>query len=567
MFGTIRRHQNWLWFIVVAVVIVSFVVYFDPSQRGSSGRGGGGAQLGEIDGKPVTPQQLRDAQQEARLLYFLNFRKWPEQDTERASQMGFDLEREAYLRLLRVAKANEAGIHVSDATVAALAKRLLGDFPLDRFEKEVLLPARVDAVDFERFVRHDAAIQQLSAINGLAGRLIAPAEVEAMYRRDHQELAGEIVLFSISNYLSRVTITNNALTQWYTNQMARYRTPEQMRVSYVEFSGSNFLAEADKQLATVTNLNAQLEQIYYKNGTNAFKDTNGVVLTREKAIEQIKENERSKLAHFFARRKANDFASKVYDMGAQQGDQPIRAELLANVAASEGLQLKVTPPFDLQEGPTNLNLVSVSPQLWTSLSPTNAISFQPLEGENAFYVVAYKDVIPSRLQPFEAVQAKVADDYRRAQALTLIRQEGMAFQARVTNALAQGKTFSEVATGMKLKPTPLPPISRSTETLTNFEETVNVRQLKNVLFSLEPGKSSGFIPNPPDGGYVLYLRAKLPLDESRLKAELPKFMAEMRYYKQNDVFNQWFRRAVEKSAATLPALNRQTTRGGAGPQG
>src|SRR5262245_39318956 len=115
MFGTIRRHQNWLWFVVVGVVIVSFVIYFDPSQRGSRGRSGrgGGAQLGEIDGRPITTQEFRDARQETRLLYFLNFRKWPEED-ERSAQMNFDIDRETSLRLLRVAKVKEAGIHISD---------------------------------------------------------------------------------------------------------------------------------------------------------------------------------------------------------------------------------------------------------------------------------------------------------------------------------------------------------------------------------------------------------------------------------------------------------------------
>jgi hypothetical protein len=97
MFGTIRRHQKWLWWGVVVVVIVSFVGYFNPSQRSSRGRGGrGGSGLGEIDGRPITPQEFRDARQETRLLYFLNFRKWPEED-ERSAQMNFDIDRETCL--------------------------------------------------------------------------------------------------------------------------------------------------------------------------------------------------------------------------------------------------------------------------------------------------------------------------------------------------------------------------------------------------------------------------------------------------------------------------------------
>jgi hypothetical protein len=148
-----------------------------------------------------------------------------------------------------VAKVKEAGIQVSDETVGMFAKRLLGDYPLAEFTKTVLQPRGLSPEDFERFVRNDAGIQQLSALVGMAGKLVTPAEAEVIYRREHQELGGEIVFFNLSNYLGRVTVTNEALGQWYTNHMAQYRTPEQITIRYVEFARSNFLAEADKQLA------------------------------------------------------------------------------------------------------------------------------------------------------------------------------------------------------------------------------------------------------------------------------------------------------------------------------
>jgi hypothetical protein len=176
--------------------------------------------------------------------------------------------------------------------------------------------------------------------------------------------------------------------------------------------------------------------------------------------------------------------------------------------------------------------------------------------------VALKDVIPSRVEPYETVQQKVLDDYKRSQAFTLSRQEAVDFQTTLTNALALGKTFSEAATQAKVNPVTLPPISPSTESLTNLEHNVNVRQLRQVMFSIEPGKSSGYIPNPPEGGYIVYVRAKLPMDEVKLKQELPKFLGEVRYYKQNEIFNQWFRRQVER--ANLP-LTKSKPAAGAPP--
>ncbi len=539
--------------MIIVLMIIPLLYWTD--QRGGSGRGSRGGGAGpEINGKIVTPKMLGEVQREVRLLYFLNFRKWPEQDHERAQQIGFDLENEAWLRLFRVGKAEEAGIQVSDKAVAELAHRLLGDYPVDRFEKEVLQPNALSADDFERFVMHDAAIQQLSSVVGAAGRMITPAEAEQLYRREHQELSGDIVFFSISNYLSKVVITNGALTNFFAQQMSRYRVPDKVRVSYVEFAKSNFLADADKEFGNVTNLQARLLEMYYKAGTNNFKDTNGNVLSEAAAIEKIKEEQRDRLAINFAARKANEFANKVYDK------QPLRAENLELVAAAEKLPVQVTMPFDVREGPTNLDVAPRFAQIAFSLDPTNKpISFEPLAGEKGIYIIALKDTIPGRAQSYEEVRDKVMDDYKHFNAYTLARNDGTNLVGTATNALLQGKTFEEAAQKLGLKVETLPPISQSTETLTNLEERLNVRQLKSIIFSLEPNSVSSYIPNPPEGGFVVYVRAKLPFDETRLRQELPKFTAELRYQKQNEIFGQWFRKQVDK--ANLP-LNKPKPRSG-----
>jgi hypothetical protein len=543
MFGTIRRHQSWLWFVIIGAMIIGLLWWTDQTTGRTSGGGRGGI-APQINGKTITPKTFGEAEREVRLLYFLNFRKWPEQDPERVRQIGFDLETESYLRLFRAGKAEEAGVRVSDQAIVDLVHRLLGDYPIDKFAKEVLEPNGLKVDDFERFVTRDAAIQQLSSVIGAAGRLVPPAEAEALYRRDNQELAGDIVFLPASNYLNKVVITNGALTNWYSQQMARYRVPDKIRASYVEFAKSNFLADADRELNSVSNLNIRLQEAYYKlGGTNYFKDTNGVPLTEENALAKIKEDERERMAMNFAARKANEFANKLYDK------QPQRAENLDLVAKEAGLNVQVTMPFDIETGPTNLNVSPKFTEIAFKLNPTeNPVSFQPIGGENGVYIIALKESIPGRPQSFEEVRDKVTDDYKRFSAFTLVRNDATNFIAKSTNAMAQGKTFEEVAQQLSLKAETLPPISRSTESLTNLEERLNVRQLKSIIFSLEPGKVSSYIPNPPEGGYVVYVRAKLPFDETKLRQELPKFMAELRYQKQNEIFGQWFRKEIEKEA-------------------
>jgi len=58
MIGTIRKHSAWLWVVIIAVTIFSFIYWgssrYDPSRSGK-------AYYGSIDGEPVSRDELTDA--------------------------------------------------------------------------------------------------------------------------------------------------------------------------------------------------------------------------------------------------------------------------------------------------------------------------------------------------------------------------------------------------------------------------------------------------------------------------------------------------------------------------
>ena len=51
MFGTIRKHQNWLWIFIIAVTILSMIFW---QSQGGSGNQRGAGNFGSIDNKPIT---------------------------------------------------------------------------------------------------------------------------------------------------------------------------------------------------------------------------------------------------------------------------------------------------------------------------------------------------------------------------------------------------------------------------------------------------------------------------------------------------------------------------------
>jgi hypothetical protein len=51
---------------------------------------------------------------------------------------------------------------------------------------------------------------------------------------------------------------------------------------------------------------------------------------------------------------------------------------------------------------------------------------------------------------------------------------------------------------------------------------------------------------------VVYIQAKLPVDEAKLRANLPEFTRSVHQVRRSEVFNEWFRREAEKAFSTLP---------------
>jgi peptidyl-prolyl cis-trans isomerase D len=432
---------------------------------------------------------------------------------------------------------------VSDHSVARAARERLGDFAPDKFEREFLSPQQLTLEDFERFIRHETAIQQLVGVAAASAKMLSPREAESLYRKEHEQVAVDVVGFWGTNYLAKVQASPAAISNYYTQNAAKYRIPPRVQVSYLEFSASNYLAEADKELAQRTNINAYVEEEYTKRGgTNSFKDTNGVPMAAQAAKDKLKEDIRIQFALMSARRKAAEFGNKLLDQKQQT------LQTFENLAAAEGYPVKVSPPFHKQE---DIDFPTAFRDKAVALNRESPILYSPIPGEHAVYVLALKTNLPSELPPLDKIREKVAADYKHAQALEMARKEGTAFQTTLTNGLAQKKTFAEISASANVKPVSVPPFSSITNAVPGLDERIDLRTLQNDGFKLKPGEASQF-QNNPEGGFVSYLKERIPVSDAQAKAELPDFIGHLRAYRQNEAFNDWFRKEAEQARLTLP---------------
>lgn len=556
MIGTIRHHQQWLWWFIILAIIIAFVYYFSPYVDMSSGFGSSqrnayyiGDKPVTINGKPIALDEFRKAHAEVYLAHFMRSggKEWPENDE--ATQR--ELERNAIIRIFLHKKLDEMDINISDKAVAQATRERLGNLPMATFVKEYLQPRGLTSQDFERFMKAEVGIQQLYGVAGLSGRLVNVQEAEKYYRKENEQFVIELAAFSASNYVDKVTASPEDLAKYYSNHMAMYRVGERTVVNYVEFPASNYFSIADQEIAKITNLQARIDEIYMKMGTNAFVDTNGNIMPEKEAKERIVKEQRTALALREGRREAAAFGDALYGMA-----QPNDAANLQKLAAAKGYEVKATAPFDFRTGlDTNVFPQEFKEQA-LKLTRDQPIAFRPLIGEEAVYVMALKEKVPGEMPPLEKVTDKVTTDFKNDKAREMARTAGTNFHATLTNALAQGKSFADASKQAGVEIIQVPPFSPTTTSLTNFTNNIPLRALQQIAINLEPGTASDFRPSF-EGGYVLFLRERKPVDEEQLKKELPDFVNRLRRSRQNEALDQWFRKQVDQAKVVIPT--RETT--------
>ena len=573
MFGTIRKHSTLLWVPIVFFTCLSMVWFFTDYRGGNSSGGKVEVDLGTINGRPISQEEYLNALQEVRLFHFFQSGgKWPTRDAASEER----LENESVYRVFLIQKLKEMDIQASEKSVALLEHAQLRDESYANFEKIHFQPNQVSIADYKRFVRHQAALQQLFSAVTVPGRLTTSAEAETLWRKENQQMAAQLAVFWTSNYLDKVTITNGALGTFYTNRAAFYRLPERLTLAYVEFTASNHLGEADTEIAAQTNLNEIVSDFYTRTrmDTNRWTDTNGAPLPEAAAKEKIKEEYRLNKALAAARRAAAGFGNQLMNQ-----PDPNKVSTLETLAKSNNLPVKITKPFDNRDGgleefdddpifasseddaaPESLR--DVIRKKAFALPEGSPVLFNPIVGKHAVYLLARQSKLPSESQPMDKVQDKVIADYKYVMASQLARAAGQSFHTNLTNGLALKKSFADLCAAERVKTIELPPFSAATRGLTNLDSRINLRYIQTLAQDTEIGQASAFLPAQPasEGGFILYAKARPPVDETKLQAELPDFFNRLKAYRQDEAFQQWFRKQAEQ--ARIVVRKRETTIGG-----
>ncbi len=547
MIGTLRKHSQGLWIIIIIVVCISFVYFFTPEvdQIGS----GQTQTFGELYGEPITRKDMQSAAGQARIAIFLQYRQWPD-----TGALGRQLEQSARQRMFLNRTAEKEGIRVSDEQVGVYIKAFFVDPETGKFNKVIFenVLANLAAVggvteeDFFDYARSQVALQHLQQVNSLAGGLISTRAAEGLYRRENEQMEAAVVFVATSNQVARVKITTNAIATYFTNNPASFRIPERVVVNYVffDFADSNYVASAEKVLAANTNLAALLDERYSDRGTNAFHNDKGEVMSAADAKKQIRAELLDTEAGKIGQAAAIKFANEVFKI------RDVKAENLTKIAKQMGYPVKESKPFTELEGPEDLDAPANFASVAFGLSPDEPLG-GPLNGIKGTYLVSYNRRLASEVPQLTNVWDKVVADYRRSQARELTVQAGSKLAVSLAGGLAAGKAFDELTKTNGFESVAVPAFTRSTRTIPQVEQFgLTTREFIRVAFELETGYASGF-RRSGNGGYVVYAKKRTPATDAQVTADLPDFLQGLRQDRQGLAFQDWFQAEFIKSGLAM----------------
>jgi hypothetical protein len=226
---------------------------------------------------------------------------------------------------------------------------------------------------------------------------------------------------------------------------------------------------------------------------------------------------------------------------------------LFQLAKAKGLTVKTTAPFDEKDGSKEIDVQAKSLHVLFSLRENDpddkdrSLLYAPspiLGSTNAVFVAGLEQRIPSQLQSLAEVHDAVVRDYRADKSMELARAAGEKFTAAAQAGLVQGQSFDAVCADENATPETLPVFTLNTPSIPAITNKTEFTHLQETAYNLMTGQPSKFTPTE-DGGYVVYVKQRLAVDEAKMREELPAYLTKMREQRQIASYEEWFSREMQ----------------------
>ena len=527
MFGTVRKHSQPLWIVIIIMVVISFVVYFTPGYDPFENQGGtateANVELSFARQQVLLDQAITMSQQFGGFLPpSLNAQvlagQFRDQDLNRDGEVDVSgLDYAAHMRLLRLRKAKDLGIRASDNMVKARLEQMFSNPNDQKFSQDaytgfltqyrnagLLGSGDSGEEQFQELIREQITFQQL---DNLMTRSVgfftdeATADQQAM---DNKLYTAQAVFFSTSNRIDSVTNLASIATNFYPTLIDQYFVQPKRQVAYVLFPVAPYLEDAEKEIKLDDLVKERVDK--HMNSTNSvdhFTDANGTKLVAGAALDaaysEVRKTQQSSLdAITLPKAKVPTTELRKALFGGEQSEWIID-QLYAKAKAQE-LEVQ-SATTDRANAEALLPQALVDAVFGLNLQPGQlSTSAVEVAGEG-YYVWGLEKLIEGRPRNYEELtdeeKAEVKEAFIAAEVKKLASEDGNDYRDALAELKADGESVEDFLNDSKQTVISLPAMTLSATDVnaTALEGLATVTEIQSVIGNLERENRSLAKPN------------------------------------------------------------------------
>jgi peptidyl-prolyl cis-trans isomerase D len=479
-----------IWYIVLGVVVVSFVGFFTPS-IGQGSTAPKNPPAGRLFGKKVTSGEYYRAMDNTyKWLIITSGQMVPMSDQLRAM-----LKEEAWRRIAVLRKAQAEKTPISNEEIL----RYIQSIPLfhndsGSFDRRIF-DAVIRQLDLTPRMTEEIAREQILIEREISrpaqAALVSPFELNHAYHIYTDRFVVDYVVVPRAQIEKEVSVSADEVQALYDRNPEAFRMPAKVRVSYVELPIANFLS--------VAQLPEDAARRFYEANLERYRvtDPSGAVTAEYKPFEQVEKEITAGLTQAAARKAATDRAAEfVANLAAVS--ESTRPDFAAAAAAAQ-LQVKTLPAFGIDDDLGGIDPAAPFRQAAFSLQNDAYSSFSDaVVGETAVYVLSLEQRYPAFVPPFDSVKEDVKKAAREQAVIKALALRATEIRDAVAKALESGTTFKSAVAPFGLKIQTPPEFDFSSEINDPYAEALsrvcpNARQ--GELCELFPVKEGVLLAN------------------------------------------------------------------------
>ncbi len=488
-----RTNQRWMMTVIAILVIVSFIWFF--SDRSHYSRTGND-RVGSVYGQALTNTEFERTIRQlntAEDLGLPNLSK-PEVFNRR------DLISSAMNFIVLKHEASALGLEPSDAEVDDASRKIPafqapgGAFDPVRYAKfvdEKLGPRGFSDRQVDELVRADLQIGRLLQVVDSTA-IVSPSEIRLAYEQAFSKTDAAVIRLKKTDFAAAVTPTDAEIKKYYDDQKGTLQFPEKRKVKYVVFG-----------------LNDDQKKLTGKERVEAMKPHAGEA---EQFIDKLLD----------AKGQAN------FDALAAEAKTPVKTSAEIEEEQAGGYPEATIPRF----AETVFHLTKEQPDSDVIDTPT------------AYYILHLDAVTPAKPMTLEEAKPKIVAALKEDHAKVALSAKAEEIRTKIEASLKSGKSIADAAKDANQMTEDVPPFSPAEPN----NGVPDAAEITDAAMELNVGDVSKLV-NTPDGGLLVYVRARYGVDEKKFDAQKDMVGNSLRLRKRRFGFAEWLRASRESANA------------------